>query len=189
MAGRLEGHTVAVLLAEGVEDLEFHVTRMRLIEEGANVLAVATSLEPVRGKNGLEARPDALVGDVDAGSLLGLVVPGGWAPDKLRRSEEVVALVRAVHTAGKPLGIICHGGSVAISAGITAGRKVTGSRGIKDDLEVAGGEWIDEPAFRDGNLVWGRVVADIPDFCRELVALLAEAASGAEAAPAATVSG
>src|SRR5918999_1137308 len=138
--GTLEGHRVAILLAEGVEDLEFHVTRMRLLEEGAEVIAAAVKPDEVRGKNGLAAKPDALVGDVDAGSLLGLVIPGGWAPDKLRRSEEVLALVRAVHEAGRPIGIICHGGSVATSAGI-AGARATGSLGIKDDLLNVGAEW------------------------------------------------
>jgi protease I len=172
--GTLEGHAVAILLAEGVEDLEFHVTRMRLIEEGAEVIAAGVKPDEVRGKNGLAAKPDALIGDVDPDGLLGLVIPGGWAPDKLRRSEEVLDLVRAMHRARKPIGIICHGGSVAISAGIV-GERATGSLGIKDDLVMAGAEWVDEPAFRDGNLAWGRVVADIPHFCRELVAALAEA--------------
>ena len=77
---------------------------------------------------------------------------------------------------GKPVGIICHGGLVAISAGIVRGRHVTGSLGIKDDLINAGGLWVDQPAFCEGHLVWGRVVADIPAFCRELVAALSEAA-------------
>ena len=69
-------------------------------------------------------------------------------------------------------GMICHAGLVGISAGIVKGRRATGSLGIQDDLVNAGAIWVDEPAFRDGNLVWGRVVADIPDFCRELVAAI-----------------
>lgn len=75
---------------------------------------------------------------------------------------------------GKTIGIICHGGLVGISAGIVRGRRATGSLGIKDDLVNAGAVWVDEPAFRDGNLVWGRIVADIPAFCRELIAALVE---------------
>jgi protease I len=140
-------------------------------------VAAAADLDPVRGKNGLEARPDARVEDVDPDDLLALVIPGGWAPDKLRRSAAVLDLVRAVHDAGKPVGIICHGGSVAISAGIVAGGRATGSLGIKDDLVNAGATWVDEPALRDGALVWGRVVADIPAFNRELVRALVEAAA------------
>jgi deglycase len=165
-----------MLVAEGVEDLEFHVPVMRLQEEGATVLTVGADTDPHRGKNGLTVRAEHLVGDVDASTLDGLVIPGGWAPDKMRRDPAILALVRDVHAAGKPIGIICHGGSVAISAGIV-GARATGSLGIKDDLLNAGAEWVDEAAFRDGTLVWGRVVADIPDFCRELVAAFAEAAS------------
>jgi deglycase len=76
--------------------------------------------------------------------------------------------------ADKPIGIICHGGLVAISAGIVKGCRATGSLGIKDDLVNAGAAWVDEAAFREENLVWGRVVADIPAFCRELISLLLE---------------
>ena len=171
---RLRGKKVVVLVAEGFEDLEYWVTVMRLREEGAEVISVGPSLEPVSGKNCLEARADATAGDVDPSELDGIVIPGGWAPDKLRRYPEITDLVRAVHESGKTVGIICHGGLVAISAGIMKGARATGSLGIKDDLENAGATWVDEPAFREGNMVWGRVVADIPAFCRELVAALAE---------------
>ena len=172
---RLDGMRVVVLVADGVEDLEYWVTVMRLREEGAAVLSVGLSLDPIRGKNGLAARADRVAEDVDDTAVDALVIPGGWAPDKLRRYPAITNLVRAVHAAGKPIGIICHGGSVAISAGIVqAGHPATGSLGIKDDLVNAGARWVDEPAFRDGNLVWGRVVDDIPDFERELVALFAE---------------
>jgi protease I len=173
--GPLDGMRVVVLLAEGVEDLEYWVTVMRLREAGATVIPVGVSLEAVKGKHGLEAKAERLPGGIDPSAIDGLVIPGGWAPDKLRRYEAITGLVREVYDAGKPLGIICHGGLVAISAGIIeAGRPATGSLGIKDDLINAGGRWVDEPAFRDGTLVWGRVVDDIPAFERELVALLAE---------------
>jgi protease I len=171
----LDGMRVAVLVSDGVEDLEYWVTVMRLREAGAAVTSVGTSLNPIRGKNGLAAAADRLASDVDPAEVDALVIPGGWAPDKLRRYEAVTGLVRAVHDAGRPIGIICHGGLVAISAGIVgAGRPTTGSLGIKDDLVNAGGRWVDEAAFRDGTLVWGRVVDDIPSFNRELVALLTE---------------
>lgn len=171
---KLDGKRVAVLVAEGFEDLEYWVTVMRLREEGAEVLSVGPDLEPVHGKNALSAQADAKASGVDASELDGIVVPGGWAPDKLRRYPEIISLVREVHEAGKTVGIICHGGLVAISAGIVKGVSATGSLGIKDDLENAGAIWVDKPAFREGNLVWGRVVPDIPAFCRELVAALAE---------------
>ena len=171
---RLQGKKVAVLLAEGFEDLEYWVTVMRLREEGAEVVTVGPSTEPVTGKNALEARADTTAEGFDASELDGVVIPGGWAPDKLRRYPEITGLVRGVNERGKTVGIVCHGGLVAISAGIVDGVRATGSLGIKDDLENAGATWVDKAAFRDGNLVWGRVVPDMPDFCRELVAALAE---------------
>jgi protease I len=172
MPGRLEGRTVVVLVAEGFEDLEFWVTVMRLREEGASVTIAGLTTEVVHGKNALEARADVLVSDVVAADLDAVVVPGGWAPDKLRRLPAVTDLVRRTHDDGKVVGLICHAGLVGISAGIVKGGRATGSLGIKDDLVNAGATWVDEPAFRDGNIVWGRVVEDIPDFCRELVAAI-----------------
>lgn len=177
-AMRLRNKRIAILCAEGVEDLEFFVPFMRLQEEGAEVIAAGLTMKPVRGKGGLEIKPDAAIADLDHRELNCLVIPGGWAPDKLRRFEEVIGLVGALHRDGKVIGIICHGGLVAISAGIVRGRRATGSLGIRDDLVNAGATWVDAPALRDGNLVWGRVVADIPAFCRELVAALAAAADG-----------
>jgi protease I len=170
---RLQGKKIAILVAEGVEDLEYYVPLMRLQEEEAEVLTAAIDLKPVHGKNGLEVKPDAEIKSLKSGELHGLVIPGGWAPDKLRRYSVVTDLVSEMDKQGKIIGIICHGGLVAISAKIIRGR-ATGSLGIKDDILNAGGTWVDEPAFRDGNQVWGKVVADIPNFCRELVKALAE---------------
>lgn len=174
---RLQGKKIAVLIAEGVEDLEYYVPLMRLQEEGAEVLSAAMELKAIKGKNGLEITPTTTIETLKSDDLLGLVLPGGWAPDKLRRYAAVTNLVREMHAAGKIIGIICHGGLIPISAGIVRGHKATGSLGIKDDLLNAGASWVDQAAFREGNLVWGRVVADIPDFCRELVAALLEKAA------------
>jgi protease I len=171
---KLSGKKIAILLAEGVEDLEFYVPMMRLQEEGAEVLAAGLDLNPVTGKNGLVMKPYCTIESLKADELDGMVIPGGWAPDKLRRYNSVTQLVREVNDSGKVVGIICHGGLVAISACIVQGRRATGSLGIKDDLVNAGASWVDQAAFRDGNQVWGRVVADIPAFCRELVAALSE---------------
>ena len=168
----LTGKRVAYLLDEGFEDLEFWVPLMRLQEEGAAVTVVAAKMITFHGKACLEARPDALAQDVAAADFDALVVPGGWAPDKMRRYPAITSLVRGVYEQNKIVAAICHAGLVLISAGIVKGHKATGSEGIKDDLINAGAVWVDEPAFRDGNLVWGRVVKDIPDFCRELVKAL-----------------
>lgn len=172
---RLSGKRIALLIAPGVEDLEFYVPFMRLQEEGAEVVGAGINLDPVTGKNGLVITPDITIDSLNSDELYALIIPGGWAPDKLRRYKAVTELVKEMDATGKIIGIICHGGLVPISAGILKGKHATGSLGIKDDLINAGAIWVDEPAFREGNLVWGRVVADIPDFCRELVAALVEA--------------
>lgn len=171
---KLQGKIIATLIAEGVEDLEYFVPMMRLQEEGAQVLTAGMKLKPVHGKNGLVITPDTTIESLEADQLSALIIPGGWAPDKLRRYPAVTDLVSKMDKMQKPIGIICHAGLVAISAGIVKGHRATGSLGIKDDLVNAGATWVDEPAFRDGNQVWGRVVADIPDFCRELVKILAD---------------
>ncbi|HEX7976057.1 MAG TPA: type 1 glutamine amidotransferase domain-containing protein [Anaerolineales bacterium] len=172
---KLEGMRIAYLIEEGFEDLEFWVPVMRLREEGAKVTVVGSGKsERFRGKYCLEARADVAADAVTADDFDALVVPGGWAPDKMRRYPAITGLVRGVYEQGKIVGAICHAGLVLISANIVKGHKATGSKGIKDDLINAGAEWVDVPAFREGNLVWGRVVEDIPDFCRELVQALAE---------------
>jgi protease I len=173
MTGRLDGKRVVILLADGFEDLEFHVPRMRLQEEGAQVTVAGLSTDEATGKNGLRFAAETTIDAIDGDSVDALVVPGGWAPDKLRRHDSVKDLVRGVYDRGAVVGLICHAGLVGISAGIVAGGRATGSLGIKDDLVNAGADWVDEPAFRDGNIVWGRVVEDIPDFCRELVGAIA----------------
>lgn len=169
---KLIGKKIAILIAEGVEDLEYFVPLMRLQEEGATVLSAGMDVKPIKGKNGLVITPDTTIESLNSDDLFALLLPGGWAPDKLRRYSVVSDLVRKMDSAQKPIGIICHGGLIAITAGIVKGHRVTGSLGIKDDLVNAGGTWVNEPAFRDGNQVWGRVVADIPAFCRELVKTL-----------------
>jgi protease I len=173
---KLRGKRIAYLLEDGFEDLEFWVPLMRLKEEGAEVVVIAPQVNAFQGKHGLEAKSDVAAEGMRAEDFDALVVPGGWAPDKLRRSAAILKLVHEIYDQGKIVGAICHAGLVLISAGVVRGHKATGSEGIKDDLINAGAQWVDEPAFRDGNLVWGRVVKDIPDFCRELVAALSEKA-------------
>lgn len=172
---KLKDKHIAYLVEDGFEDLEFWVPVMRLREEGARVTIVGTgSASQYKGKHCLQATPDTRADQVSASEFDAVVVPGGWAPDKLRRYPAVLDLVRGAYQQGKIVAAICHAGWVLASAGIVRGHRATGSTGIKDDMINAGATWVDEPAFRDGNLVWGRVVEDIPDFCRELVQALAE---------------
>ncbi len=172
---KLAGKKIAYLVEDGFEDLEFWVPLMRLREEGAQVTVVGSgSANQYTGKHCLKAKPDTTADQVNPADFDAIVVPGGWAPDKLRRYPAVLNLVRGLHQQGKIVAAICHAGWVLASAGIVKGRRVTGSTGIKDDMINAGAIWVDAPALRDGNLVWGRVVEDIPAFCRELVQALAE---------------
>jgi protease I len=171
---RLRGKRVGFLIGPGFEDLEFWVPYMRLIEEGATVTTIGDGAGiDYTSKHGcLSATSDVEAARVTADEYNGIVIPGGWCPDKIRRSEEIQRLVRDTYEARKTVAMICHAGLVGISAGIVSGHRATGSEGIKDDLENAGATWVDEAAFVDGPIVWGRVVADIPAFCRELVAKL-----------------
>ncbi len=171
---QLADRTVTVLVERGFEDLEFWVPVMRLREEGADVqIASPSSGATYTGKHGLTATSDLAARDVAAANVDAVVVPGGWAPDKLRRYDGVKWLVRTAYEQNKIVGQICHAGLVGISAGIVDGHRATGSAGIKDDLVNAGATWVDEDAFQEGNLVWGRVVDDIPAFCRVLVHAIA----------------
>jgi protease I len=173
---QLEGKRIAFLIGSGFEDLEFWVVYMRLLEEGARVTVIGTKAGEtyVSKHGGLTAKSEVAADTVTPDQFDALVIPGGWAPDSIRRSAAIKALTKGIYEQGKIVGLICHAGLVGTSAGIVNGHKATGSLGIKDDLENAGATWVDAPAFRDRNLVWGRVVEDIPAFCRELVAALAE---------------
>jgi protease I len=148
---------------------------MRLREEGAQVTVAGLKAgEVYQGKTALEAAADVGCDALDPQSYDAVCVPGGWAPDKLRRYDSVKRLVRTLYEQQKTVGMICHAGLVGISAGIVRGLEATGSEGIKDDLINAGAIWRDESAFRSGCVVWGRVVPDIPNYCRELVNALVD---------------
>ena len=169
----LAGKHIVVLVDKGFEDLEFWVPTMRLREEGADVVIAGREADGTfTGKHGLTATSEVAARDLQADDFDAVVVPGGWAPDKLRRDPGVTDLVAKMDRQEKIVAQICHAGLVGISAGVVDGHRATGSTGIKDDLVNAGATWVDEPAFRDGNQVWGRVVKDIPAFCRVLVSAL-----------------
>lgn len=170
----LQGKSIAMLVGPGFEDFEFWVPHMRMEEEGAAITVCGINAgDEYASKHGcITATATVAAADLNGADFDAVLVPGGWAPDRLRRYQGVTNLVADAHRAGKIVGLICHAGLVGISARIVAGGKATGSVGIKDDLINAGATWVDEPAFRDGNIVWGRVVEDIPAYNRELVAAL-----------------
>src|SRR5260221_11350768 len=125
---RLQGKIIGIFVAAEVEDLEFWVPVMRLREEGAKVIVIGLSNQTVRGKHGLEMTPDVSIDEAPAANTLhGIVIPGGWGPDKLRRNQKVLQLVRDMNAQGKIIASICHGGLVPSCAGLMRGRQGTSS--------------------------------------------------------------
>ncbi len=144
---------VLVFLDELVEDVEFLYPYLRFKEEGYDVVAVAPVLREYRGKKGMNFRPDKTVKDIMHETFDCVFIPGGYAPDRLRRYPEILSLVRRHYDEGKLLCAVCHGPWVLISAGIVKGRRVTGYFAIKDDLVNAGAEYTGEPVEMDKNLI------------------------------------
>ena len=166
-----QGQTrVLILAADYFEESELLYPVLRLREEGIRVDVAGIGTEPVTGKAGYGPyQVDLSVDQADSHQYDAIVVPGGFAPDILRRSDEVLGLVREFDAAGKPVALICHGGWVAISAGILSGRKATSVPAIRVDMENAGVSWVDEPVVVDGNLITARVPADLGSWMRALI--------------------
>jgi len=165
----LEGKRVIALVEDDYEDLELWYPVLRLREEGAEVVVAGLGAASYRGKYGVPCKPDADVEELDMGDFDAILVVGGWAPDKLRRSEKVLDLVRDADADGKLLGVICHGGWVPASAGVLKGRTMTCTPGIKHDVMNAGANYVDEPVVVDGNLVTARRPPDLPAYGAALV--------------------
>lgn len=168
----LSGKKVLFFAGPLYEDLELWYPKIRLEEEGVVTTVAGLGEMTYHGKRGYPITVDTSVNDVRAQDFDGLVIPGGFAPDQLRRYEQVLRLTREIHQAGKPVAFICHAGWVPISAKIVKGRRATSVRAIKDDLENAGVIWEDRPVVVDGNLISSRTPADLPQFCKALLAAL-----------------
>jgi protease I len=164
---------VLMFVDDVYEDLELWYPKLRLIEAGIHVTVAGPAAEKCyRGKHGYPCTADAAIGTMEAADFQGLVIPGGFMPDKLRRDEDVKRLVRDFAGAGKLVAAICHGGWIPISAGVYRGVRVTGSPGIKDDLINAGAEFIDAAVVVDRWSVSSRKPDDLPDFCRAILKVL-----------------
>ena len=170
---RLKGKKVAVLVADMYQELEFWYPYLRLMEEGAEVVAVGPEAKEYRSKLGYPAKADLGAKEVRPGEFDAVVIPGGYAPDYLRRSPELVEFVRRAAESGKVVAAICHGGWMLCSARVVEGKRVTSFYAIRDDLANAGATWVDEPVVRDGNLITARVPGDLPAFLREIISALA----------------
>jgi len=160
---------VGILIEELFDEREFIYPFYRVQEGGLEPVVIGPESRGYKAKSGWMARATAAASEVKASDLAGLVIPGGYAPDRLRRSEAVLELVRAIDEAEKPLAAICHAGWVLISAGVIRGRRLTGYRSIKDDLTNAGAHFVDEPVVISGNLITSRGPADLPVWMRAFI--------------------
>ncbi len=171
---RLKGKKILMLIENNYQDLEFWVPYYRLKEEGAEVTVVGSgSSRTYTSKYGYPVEAEKEAKEIDPSKYDGVVVPGGYAPDLMRRYPDMVRIVREAYEKGKVVAAICHAGWMLVSAGILKGKKVTGFFAIRDDLVNAGAHYVDEEVVRDGNLITSRKPDDLPAFCRTIIEALA----------------
>jgi protease I len=171
----LRGRKILTLVGDIYEDLELWYPKLRMVEAGAEVVVAGEKAEvKYAGKHSYPCTSDAAYSDLKAADFAGLIVPGGFMPDKLRRDPVLLQLVRDFDQQKKLIAAICHGGWIPISAGVYRGVQVTGSPGIKDDLVNAGAIWKDAAVVVDRHFVSSRKPDDLPDFCRGMLEVLAK---------------
>jgi protease I len=173
---RLEGKRIAILAENMYQEMELWVPYYRLKEEGAEVKVVgAGGAKTYASKHGYPVSVDVQAEQVTAVEFDAVIVPGGYAPDMMRRHEAMVRLVREAAQNGKVVAAICHAGWMLVSAGIVKGRQATSFFSIKDDLIAAGADWRDAEVVIDGNLITSRKPDDLPAFCRAIISALGKA--------------
>jgi len=169
-----KGKRVAVLVENLYQELEVWYPVLRMREAGAEVTIVGTGAPAYSSKLGYEVRADKSAEQVDPADFDAIVIPGGFAPDRMRLHKPMVDLVREMSRRGKIVAAICHGGWMLSSADILEGKKATGYIAIKDDLVNAGASYEDSEVVRDGNLITSRKPDDLPAFCRAILQALSE---------------
>lgn len=170
----MSGGKIALFVEDLYNDFEFWYPYYRMIEAGFQVVIVGAGKQDVfNSKYGVPARPHTTADKVETGDFLAVIIPGGYAPDKMRVNPDMLRIVREMFDSGKPVAAICHAGWVLVSAGILRGKKATGCIMIKDDLVNAGAEYQDLEVVVDGNIITSRVPDDLPAFCREILKKLA----------------
>jgi deglycase len=173
---------VLMFVDDVYEDLELWYPKLRMTEAGAHVTVAGPEAgRKYTGKHGYPCVSDAAITEMDSRDFHGTIIPGGFAPDKLRRDPKVLALVREFARDRKLVAAICHGGWIPISAGVCKGVRVTGSPGIKDDLVNAGAIWVDTPVVIDRHFVSSRKPDDLPNFCEGILEVLTSTRPGRSA--------
>ena len=167
----LDGKRIAILAEEGFEDSELIEPMRAMKNAGAKVVIVGSgSRDTYSGKRGSATVPvDTTADSVEAADFDVIIIPGGYAPDKMRLHQSMIDLVRKAYDAGKVIAAICHGPQLLISAGIVRGHQVTSWPSIVVDLTNAGADWIDAPVAQDGNLITSRKPADLPRFNKAII--------------------
>ena len=169
---KLKGMKIAILVEDFYNEFELWYPYYRLLEEGAEVKLIGPEAKVYESKHGLPAEADLSAAEVKAGDFQGIIVPGGYAPDKLRRYPKILDLVREIFKNGGIVASICHGPWVLISTNIMKGKKTTGFNSIKDDLINAGAIYLDKEVVVDNNLITSRTPQDLPAFLPAIIAAL-----------------
>jgi protease I len=169
----LKGKRIGILVEADYQDLEVHYPRLRLLEEQADVIIVGTgTATEYRGKYGYPVAVDIDIHKLDPATLDAIIIPGGWAPDRLRQSKWMVELVRYCAKSGKVIGCICHGGWLLASADVVRGKTLTSYHAIRDDMTNAGANWVDNEVVVDGKLITSRKPDDLPAFVKAIIKAL-----------------
>lgn len=168
----LTGKRVAILIEDMYNEFEFWYPYYRMKEAGAKIIVVGTGAKEYHSKIGMPAPGGVAAETISALDFDAAIVPGGYAPDRMRRNPAMVKLVQDSFTQGKIVAAICHAGWVLVSAGILKGKKATCVSSIKDDMINAGAIYLDQEVVKDGSLITSRSPDDLPAFCREIVAAL-----------------
>ncbi len=168
----LKGKTIVILVEDLYQELEVWYPYYRFIEEGAKVILAGPQKKEYKSKIGYPATAEIAVKDLNADDIDAISIPGGFAPDYLRRYPHVVKLVKSLSEKGKIVAAICHAGSLLVSADVLRGKKATCFMAIKDDLINAGAKYLDEEVVQDGNLITSRKPDDLPAYCRTIIKVL-----------------
>jgi protease I len=165
----MKGQKVLILAGPDFEDRELFYPLYRFQEAGAEVRVAGLGEKTYKGKYGLPVDVDGRCEDFTNQDWDVVVVPGGWAPDKIRMNAAALQIVKKAAEKGRVVAAICHGGWVLASADVVRGKKVTSYPAIKDDLIHAGADWVDQDVVESHGIVTSRTPADLPVFCREII--------------------